>query len=102
MKKRIITACLMAFGMASATTTKPTACYYAKDISDTGIIRYTDEEGKKHRFTPFILAEEDQEEFGVWMDSRKHAAINSDRTVWIKTAHGVDSLPNVPDCKKGR
>jgi hypothetical protein len=92
--KNLFTAVLLAASLASASS----ACYESKSIEDAGFVKVVDADGKKHKFAVFVLGEEDQEEFGVWMKGRKTAALAPDMTLYLKTAAGVDTIPNVPRC----
>lgn len=92
---------LLAMGTARAST----ACLEPRPASDPlQYVRVVDAEGKKHRFTLFILGEEDIHEFGEFAKSRKVAAMDPARTVYLKVAgDSLATLKDVPDCKgRGR
>jgi hypothetical protein len=92
---KTLAALLLTASLASASS----ACLEKRPASDSAqFVRVVDAEGKKHRFSLFILGEESFEEFGDWMTSRKTAAMDPARTLYLKTSGGVDTLRSVTDC----
>lgn len=94
--KKIIIPLLVACGMASAGS----VCWDSKGISDPGFARVTEDSGKKHKYAVFVLGEEDVKEFDAFLDSRKHAAMDPNRTMYIKRGNALDTVLNVQDCPK--
>lgn len=101
MKKTIITAALLfAAGIAQAST----ICMEPRPASDSvQYVRIVDNDGKKHRFSLFILGEEDSVEFAQFIRSRKTAAMDPARDVYVKNADTAAVFRDVQDCKgKGK
>jgi hypothetical protein len=89
----LVLAALLAFPALSKASS---ACLEARPASDSAqYVHVTDKAGKVHRLALFILGEEDGPEFAAFLKSRKHAAMDPGRMVYVK-AEG-DSLVKFPD-----
>lgn len=98
MQKSII-ALLVASGMASAES----VCWESKGISDPGFARVTDDHGTTLKDSVFVLGEEDEKEFNTFLSSENRAAMDPNRTMYIKHGNSLDTLQDVQDCpKKGK
>lgn len=84
----------LAVGLLAGPSWASSACLEA----DKEHVRIVDAEGKKHRFTLFIIGEEDEAEYAQFLKGRKVAAMDPDRALHLKTVDGVDTLRNVADC----
>lgn len=89
---KTLAALLLTASLASASS----ACLEKRPASDDAqYVHVTDKAGKVHRLALFILGNEDGPEFAAFLKSRKHAAMDPGRMVYVK-AEG-DSLVKFPD-----
>lgn len=85
--KNLITALLITASMATAAekTTKATACLENRHFSDSSqFVRLVDAEGKKHRYSAFIIADGTDTEWGDFEASRKTVALDDGLVLTIK------------------
>jgi hypothetical protein len=75
-------------------------CREARPTSDSAqYVHVTDQAGKTHRLSLFILGNEDGPEFAAFLKSRKHAAMDPGRMVYVKAeGDSIVKFPDVLDC----